>query len=627
MNSSIGKSVPQTDEVFGASARTVLLIVLSVVGVLRILHFASAMQSPLTYQLGPDENYYLRFARDVAFGTGGMTAEFAFMDPLYGYLLGLVLRCSGGNVFPMYVLQILVDCSTAYALCLLGRELDRPRAGLLAALIYAFVGPAMAFSTMLLKATWVAAYIAWWMVAILRVVRARRLDAWILFGLYCGLGIALRANLLLLVAAVPLLVAWLRIGRSESRPALLYCGSLWLLGLALPLLLLGWRNAQVSGGWSPLPNNGGIVLHQLYNPGNPHSLSGAPTFVRYGEPSEIWRGYAAEAEHRLHRNQTPAQIDHYWRGEAQSYMRTHVLQSLHNAFRKLREFSAYPEQPNNRSYADERLFSPILRVLPQPFGWLLALGLPGLLWFAWRDRRGLVLLAPVAVGVFTIMVFFAEDRFRFNIIAPFVFGTAIWLGQLVAWFPSRHWKQLTVSLLVSATLGAWSVVQARTISTMPTDWQRIVWGYLNSGRRAEAERWLAQAAARPQDADAVDVFSGYLALQDHDYPAAILIYQRVLAKGLGGHESWHKYSLALEHEGRLPEALAAERQAWRLGTNYQYLFRIAILLQQSGEIEAARNIYLQIATHPEAGIWQQQARTRLGVIGGTSAADSPAPTR
>jgi tetratricopeptide (TPR) repeat protein len=353
------------------------------------------------------------------------------------------------------------------------------------------------------------------------------------------------------------------------------------------------------------------VLHQLYNEGNPQSRQGAPTFVRYGEPSEIWRGYAAEAERRLHRNLTPAQVDHYWRGEAERYMRTHVLQSLGNAMRKLREFCAYPEQPNNRSYADERLFSPVLRVLSQPFGWLLALGVPGLLWFAWRDRRGLVLLAPVAVGVITIMVFFAEDRFRFNIVAPFVFGAAIWLVQLVAWCRTRHWGHLAASLLISVTLGAWSVVQARTIPVTPTDWQRIVWGYLNSGRRPDAEHWLAQARARPQDAAAVDVFTGYLALQDHDYRTAILAYQRALPQGLGGHESWHKYSVALEHEGQPQAALAAELQAWRLGSDFQYLFRIATLLQRSGETEGARKIYRRIASDPVAGIWQQQAVARL----------------
>jgi len=522
-----------------------------------------------------------------------------------------VLRFSGGSVFPMYVLQIIVDCSTAYALCVLGREFDRPRVGMLAALLYAFVGPAMSFSTMLLKATWVAAYIAWWMVAILRTIRSRHKAAWILFGIYCGIGIALRANLLLLTALVPVLVPMLRDHRAEFRHSLVWCGSAWLFGLALPLLLLGWRNAQVSGGWSPLPNNGGVVLHQLYNAGNPQSRQGAPTFVRYGEPSEIWRGYAAEAERRLHRSLTPTQVDHYWRGEAEHYMRTHVSQSLGNTMRKLREFCAYPEQPNNRSYDDERLFSPVLRILPQPFGWLLALGLPGLLWFTWRDRRGLLLLAPVAVGVFTIMVFFAEDRFRFNIITPFVFGAAIWLAQLAAWWRTRKWSHLGTSLLISAALGLWSVVQARAISETPTNWQRIVWGYLNSGRRAEAERWLDQARARPRDAAAVDVFTGYLALQDHDYRAAILAYQHALPLGLGGHESWHKYSLALEHEGQLQAALAAEQQAWRLGTDFQYLFRIAYLLQRSGKIEDARGIYQQIAANPGAGRWRQQAAMQL----------------
>jgi tetratricopeptide (TPR) repeat protein len=622
----LSKSVPQTNSPYGISARTVLLIVLSVVAVLRIVHFANAMQSPLTYQLGPDENYYLRFARDVAFGSGGMTAEFAFMDPLYGYLLGWVLRFSGGSVFPMYVLQIVVDCGTAYALCVLGRELGRPRVGVLAALMYAFIGPAMAFSTMLLKATWVAAYVAWWMVAVLRTIRSRRKGAWILMGIYCGIGIALRANLLLLVALVPMLVALLRDHRAESRHSMVWCGSAWLFGLAVPLLLLGWRNSQVSGGWSPLPNNGGIVLHQLYNAGNPQSRQGAPTFVRYGEPGEIWHGYAAEAERRFHHSLTPAQVDHYWRGEAERYMRTHVSQSLGNAMRKLREFCAYPEQPNNRSYEDERLFSPVLRILPQPFGWLLALGLPGLLWFAWRDRRGMVLLAPVAVGVFTIMVFFAEDRFRFNIIAPFVFGAAIWLAQLAAWWRTRHWSHLAMSLLISAALGIWSVVQARSIPETPTNWQRIVWGYLNSGRRAEAERWLSQASGNPQNAGAVDVFRGYLALQDHDYPAAILAYQHALPLGLGGHESWHKYSLALEHEGQLQAALAAELQAWRLGSDLQYLIRIADLLRLSGQIEDARQIYQQVAANPQAGKWRQQAEMQLREIPAPSK-DSSIPAR
>jgi tetratricopeptide (TPR) repeat protein len=302
-------------------------------------------------------------------------------------------------------------------------------------------------------------------------------------------------------------------------------------------------------------------------------------------------------------------------------MRTHVLQSLGNAMRKLREFSAYPERPNNRSYADERLFSPVLRVLPQPFGWLLSLGLPGLLWFAWHDRRGLVLLAPVAAGIVTIMVFFAEDRFRFNIVAPFVFGAAIWLAQLVAWCRVRNWSRAATGVLISAMLGIWSVAQAQAVPPTPTDWQRIVWGYLNSGRRADADRWLALARSRPQDAAEVEVFNGFLALQDGDYKAAILAYQRVLPLGLGGHESWHKYSLALEHEGQSGPALAAEVQAWRRGTDFRYLFRIASLLERSGRLDESSKLYRQIARDRDAGIWQQQALEHLqGAKGGPTSA-------
>jgi len=37
---------------------------------LRVMHFSSALQSPLSYQPGPDEDYYLRFGEAVASGHG-----------------------------------------------------------------------------------------------------------------------------------------------------------------------------------------------------------------------------------------------------------------------------------------------------------------------------------------------------------------------------------------------------------------------------------------------------------------------------------------------------------------------------------------------------------------------------
>jgi len=78
--------------------------VLFFVLLVRLLHMASAMTSPLTYQAGPDEEFYWRFGQAVAAGQGQDSPEFTFMDPAYGYLLGGIFKLFGANLFVVYLL-------------------------------------------------------------------------------------------------------------------------------------------------------------------------------------------------------------------------------------------------------------------------------------------------------------------------------------------------------------------------------------------------------------------------------------------------------------------------------------------------------------------------------------------
>jgi hypothetical protein len=108
--------------------------------------------------------------------------------------------------------------------------LGRPRAGLYGALLYGATSVAIMFCTTLLKEVWVTAFMTWWVVGALAIIRSERKLHWLAFGIYCGLGIALRSTLLLMA-------------------------------------LLPWslRNHHAYGGISPLPHNSGVVLHQPYN--------------------------------------------------------------------------------------------------------------------------------------------------------------------------------------------------------------------------------------------------------------------------------------------------------------------------------------------------------------------------
>lgn len=563
MNSSSAKLKPVI--VFG---------VLALVLALRVMHLSSTLQSPLSYQPGPDEDYYQRFGAAVASGVGADSPEFTFMDPGYGYLLGAVFKLVGVNPFAVYLLQALMDTGTAYGILLLGRLLERPRAGLYGALLYAVTSTAIMFCATLLKETWVAAYMTWWVVGALVVSRSNRGRSWVLFGVYCGLGIALRSTLMLLLP-VALLLPGLegRIARRGTSPqrtsGWISKAALFVIGLTLSLSPWSLRNYYACGSLSPLPHNGGIVLHQVYNAGNPQSAMWIPSFVNYSNPSEIWRGYAAEASARSGRALTPPEVDAYWRGEAVAFMREHPGQILGDVAHKSLLFLAETEVPNNRSSAEERLFSPLLNLLPPPMAWLLAMGLAGLVWFAIQDRRWPLLAAPIVMAWFTVAVFWAEDRFRFHAVPVLALCSGIWIDGVAQRMRSvacgvRRWQAPAALGSLAVLIGATSWILGRHFPPSEVRWDHIVWGYIKMGKTPEA-RNLAERVAREQP-DNAPVFEalGYLAATSQRFDDAAQAYQKAIAlrpRSYLGHYNLAKAYLAL---GRNADALNEARVAMGL---------------------------------------------------------------
>jgi hypothetical protein len=194
-------------------------------------------------------------------------------------------------------------------------------------------------------------------------------------------------------------------------------------------MMMAVSNERQSGKASPLPNNGGTVLHQVYNKDNPGAESWYPLFAPYTHPTEILRGYTLEAERINEREMTPSEVDTYWREQAMTYIHNNRWMVLRNVFRKSLEFTANTEVANNRSLADERMFSPLLKVLPSPFIWLFALGVPGLVLLVRKEQKAVLVLAPVLIVLATFAVFFAEARFRFHAVPLFALCAGVTINQ------------------------------------------------------------------------------------------------------------------------------------------------------------------------------------------------------
>ena len=496
--------------------------VLALVLALRMLHFSSALQSPLSYQPGPDEDYYLRFGSAVAAGVGEYSPEFTFMDPGYGYLLGAAFKLFGVNQFAVYLLQTLLDTGTAYSILLIGRRLDRPRAGLYGAMLYGVTATAIMFCDTLLKETCVASFLVWWVAAALAVMHSERRLAWLGFGLLCGLGVALRSTLMLLILPALALTSWAGSRLLWSRLPLV------LAGLALSLAPLSLRNYHAFGGLSPLPLNGGIVLHQAYNSDNPRSAIWIPSFVNYSHPSAIWQGYAAEAARRAGRALTAPEVDRLWRGEGFAFMAAHPVEVAKNVGRKALLFLAATEVPNNRSSAEERLFSPVLSWLPSPAPWLLSMGLVGLTWFALQDRRWPIVAAPLVLCWVTFAGFWAEDRFRFHAMPLLALCSGIWIDAVArAWSGVRHWRLPAITVAAALVAGS-SLCLGLLYPPPPIRWDHVVWGYIKMGKKSAARVLADRVASEQPDNAPIMEAEGYLAASERHYDAAISAYERSL---------------------------------------------------------------------------------------------------
>jgi tetratricopeptide (TPR) repeat protein len=548
--------------------------VLALVLAVRVLHFSDALQSPLSYQPGPDEDYYLRFGEAVVSGHGADGPEFTFMDPGYGYLLGAVFKVVGVNPVAVYLLQALLDTATAYGILVIGRLLGRHRAGLYGALLYGLTSTAIMFCTTLLKETWVASYVTWWVVSALALLRSERRLAWALFGVLCGVGIALRSTLLLFGLAA-LLLPGLRLwtdGAAVRAPVGWASKALlMMLGMAVSVLPWSARNFHAFGSLSPLPHNGGIVLHQAYNVGNPESAIWIPPFVNYLHPSEIWRGYAAEADRRTGRPLSPREADAYWRKEALDFMREHPGQVLADAAHKSAIFLADTEMPNNRSSAEERLFSPVLRLLPPPMAWLLAMGLAGLVWLGREDRRWPIVAAPIAISWLTVAAFWAEDRFRFHAVPVLALSSGIWIDGLSRSLTARRVRdpakdtvgrrEVAAFGVLALAIGAASLYLGRQFPPPAIHWDHVVWGYIKMGKVEEARTLAERIALEQPDNGPVWEAMGYLAAARQQYPDAVRDYRRAVAlrpRSYLAHYNLAKALLALE---RRPEAAAEARIA------------------------------------------------------------------
>jgi hypothetical protein len=188
--------------------------------------------------------------------------------PLYPYLVAAVARPGGGSPLPIFVLQALLGLACIPLVAWLASRWAGPRAGVIAAFLWALARPEIALEAFLLRDA-VALPLLLGALCLLERLRSPPGRPMIALGAGLLLGAATldRENILpLALAAVPLAGwLWLRDGPEAPRPAhRVRAAALAAAGLTLAFTPLLARNLAVGAPAAALSNRGPeVILHSL----------------------------------------------------------------------------------------------------------------------------------------------------------------------------------------------------------------------------------------------------------------------------------------------------------------------------------------------------------------------------
>lgn len=459
-----------------------------ILGLVTILEF---QKSP--YFTAPiiDEEGYISWARSIVAGDL-MGKEVFYQDPLYPYLLALVFKVFGENLFLVRLLQAFIGAAAVGLVFLTARKLLSDRAALLAAAIMALGHSLYFFELQILKATLVIflAALAGW-IGVMATERPKAWPRWFGLGAVLGLLALLRGNVL---ASLPVIILWAmllagkdRIMARAGRAVPLFAG------VVLVLAPVTIRNYMVSGELVISTSQGGPNFYI----GNNEKADGTYTGFNFVFPNPRFEGrdFKRAAEDRTGKTMTGAQVSRFWFEQGLDWIKGHPGDAARLWLGKARLMIHQFEIPDNQSfYVTRQYFAPAL--------WVPFLGM-GLLWGpallgAWvlcrRDPRAWFPALWAITYSLSIIPFYIMDRYRVAV-TP---ALCLFAAAFIAWAREK-WSRAQYlplgSALVLAAGSLWLGLHPipQSLKPYPMIYYNLGRAYMQRGEPEHALPWLDMA--------------------------------------------------------------------------------------------------------------------------------------
>ena len=390
---------------------------------IRIVHAIAFVRHPFGATAWIDEQAYWERAQAIL-EVGAWPSQPFYQDPLYPYLLALIVKVVGPSLIATRIVLTLCGVCTPIFVGLAARAGFGKVEGLIAATFVALHGP-LVFTDCLLEKEGIGALfaaIALWLSA-LWLAKRRLIPLAVAAGTAWGLLALLRSNALL-VGPLGVLVAIGSIKRDGKRAwnAALAFG----LGFLAPIAPAVAVNASLTK-----PPELIVTTWQSganFYIGNGPEATGvysAPDFV-FPHPFHEAEDYAGEAIRRSGRTLSPNQVSRFWFRQGLLFWRDHPYKSLHLLLKKLiLLFNDYEVSDNHNFELTRLVLWPTLACSVSTFGVLFPAALLGLsVRRLTRTRFWCLVGLSTSLGLLSTAVFFVVGRYRI----PWVPGLAVLAG-------------------------------------------------------------------------------------------------------------------------------------------------------------------------------------------------------
>ena len=529
------KPTPAQRKAVGPSALERILVapwflpsVLVVSAILRLANVLYLRGTPFVDELQLDHAYYDEWAQRIAHGEWlGGKGPF-WVDPLYAYFLAALYGVFGRSLMLVRVVQCGLGVTTSWLAALLGRRISRSVAvGNLTALLIGVFIPAVYYDGTVEKTT--LSLVLWTTALVLYFGSSIR--SLLLSGVALGLAVLSRGNLLLLVVLGAAALAMHRAAHPSPRTRAVRAGA-FLAGAFGVIALSTVRNVVVSGELIPTTANFGqnLYIGQVCAKGDG---SYSCDFLR-PDPHFEEGDFRTEAERRLQRPLTAAEISAYWRDEAEKAMSAAPDAVLQRAGRNLRLFFHQYENSDNLSVDVQAEHSPVLRLPVLWMGQLFPLAVLGAV-VTWRAGRPYRLLASIVlVYCVTLLPFMVFARYRATVlpcVAVLAASAVVWLMNAAR---ERAGQRLAYAAVLMTCMGLFSMAwpdwladaHAKSVGVTLHDMGE---DYLRRGKEDDAIRTFERAVAiKPELFIASLRRLGDLYLARKDYARSEYYMSRVL---------------------------------------------------------------------------------------------------